>query len=153
MSPSRQQMTVLLAAVSLFPAGRVWPRSTPAGEQKSQRVRTVLSTSLPPVMDGRHLTATLVAVHYGPGEASPPHTHACPVIVYVLEGSVRSEVKGQPETIYRPGDSFYEPPNGVHLTSANANPSAPAQFLAFFVCDHHVPLSSDAPQNPSGAKP
>jgi quercetin dioxygenase-like cupin family protein len=151
MSSSRHRLTLLLAAASLFAVGRVWPPSTlPA---QAQRVRTVLSTNLPPAMDGRHLTAKLVAVHYGPGEASTPHTHPCPVIVYVLEGSLRSQVKGQPQTIYRPGDSFYEPPNGVHLTSANANPSEPAKFLAFFICDHDVPLSSDVPQDPSGAKP
>src|ERR1700733_14323103 len=50
-----------------------------------------------------HLKATLVEVNYGPGESSEPHTHPCPVIVYVLEGSLRTQVTGQPEAINKAG--------------------------------------------------
>jgi quercetin dioxygenase-like cupin family protein len=116
----------------------------------TQRVRTIITTELPPDMNGKDLRATLIRVRYGPGEASSPHSHACPVIVYVLEGTVRSEIKGQPEASYRAGESFYEPPGRLHLISANASKSRPARFLAFFVCDTDAPLSSDSPQNASG---
>lgn len=107
-------------------------------------VRTVFTGPLPK-MDGTHLKATLVEVNYGPGESSTPHTHPCPVIVYVLEGSVRTQVTGQPEAIYKAGQSFYEAPNGVHLVSANASKTDRARFLAYFVCDHEAPLSSKVP--------
>jgi hypothetical protein len=43
-------------------------------------------------------------------------------------------------------ESFYEAPNGVHQVSANASDRAPAKFLAYFVCDHEAPLSSDVPE-------
>lgn len=108
------------------------------------RVRTVFTSPLPK-MDGTHLKATLVEVNYGPGESSTPHTHPCPVIVYVLEGSLRTRVTGQPEAIYKAGQSFYEAPNGVHLVSANASKTDRARFLAYFVCDHEAPLSSTVP--------
>lgn len=131
--------------------------SAPAAGQRDgaaiQRVRTVLTKELPPNMNGKNLRATLITVHYGPGDASLPHSHACPVIVYVLEGTVRSEIKGQPEIAYRAGESFYEAPGGLHLISANASKSRPARFLAFFVCDSDAPLSSDSSQSGSGATP
>jgi quercetin dioxygenase-like cupin family protein len=121
-----------------------------AAAKSGTRVRTVFTSPLPE-MDGTHLKATLVEVNYGPGESSAPHTHPCPVIVYVLEGSLRTQVTGQPETIYQAGQSFYEAPNGVHLVSANASKTVRARFIAYFVCDRDKPLSNGLPQ-PSGAK-
>jgi quercetin dioxygenase-like cupin family protein len=50
-------------------------------------------------------------------------------------------VKGQPENIYKAGESFYESPNGVHEVSANASQTEPDKFIAYFVCDRDVPLS------------
>ena len=100
--------------------------------------------ALPPLQGGK-LAVDLVEVAYGPGAASPPHTHPCPVIVYVLKGSIRSQVKGQPEAIYRAGQSFYEAPHGEHLIAANASSTRPAKFLAFFVCDQAAPLSAPIP--------
>lgn len=153
MTPLHFRSVLIFAAVSLFVANRALPQAGKSGGHASDRARTVLTASLPPDMDGHRLRATLITVHYGPGEASTPHTHACPVLVYVLEGKLRSEVKGQQETVYKTGDSFYESPGGLHLISANASGSAPAQFLAFFVCDRDVPLSSDPPPTSFGEKP
>ncbi len=62
------------------------PQAGKSASQAPERARTVLTASLPADMNGHRLRATLVKVHYGPGEASPAHTHACPVLVYVLEG-------------------------------------------------------------------
>ncbi len=118
----------------------------------SKRVRTVLTAELPPNMNGKDLRATLISVQYGPGDASPPHTHPCPVVVYVLKGAVRSRVTGQQEKIYHAGDSFYEAPGGEHLVSANASNGGATQFLAFFVCDHSAPLSANLPKPGSGAR-
>jgi quercetin dioxygenase-like cupin family protein len=99
-----------------------------------------------PHLDGDHLKATVVEVTYAPGESDPPHSHPCAVIVYVIEGSYRSQVKGQPEAIYHPGESFYEAPNGVHQISANASDKVPVRFLAYFVCDRDMPLTVPAPE-------
>src|SRR5678810_146419 len=71
-----------------------------------------------PQLDGTHLKATIVEVTYGPGASSPPHSHPCPVIGYVIEGALRTQVKGEAEAIYNAGQSFYEAPNGVHIVSA-----------------------------------
>jgi len=95
-----------------------------------------------PQLDGAHLRGTVVEVNYRPGEADKPHSHPCTVIGYVAEGAIRFQVKGgAPEAVYKAGESFYEPPNGVHQISANASDKEPAKLIAFFVCDHDTPLT------------
>src|SRR3954469_8208413 len=96
-------------------------------------------------MDGSHLKVTVVEVRYGPGESSKPHSHPCPVIGYVLAGSLRTKVHGEAEAIYNAGDAFYEAPGGIHEISANASKTKPARFIAYFVCDHETPLSVAPP--------
>jgi quercetin dioxygenase-like cupin family protein len=64
------------------------------------------------------------------------------VIVYVVAGAIRTQVKGGEEVTIHAGGSFYEAPNGVHQVSANASRTEPAEFIAFFVCDNSKPLSS-----------
>lgn len=94
-----------------------------------------------PQLDGRHLRATVVEVNYAPGEADKPHSHPCTVIGYVAEGAIRFQVKGGPESVYKAGESFYEPPNGVHQVSGNASDKQPAKLIAFFICDHETQLT------------
>src|SRR5438105_1426823 len=64
-----------------------------------ERARIVLSKALPK-LNGDHLKVVLLEVNYGPGEASPPHSHPCAVIGYVVEGMLRTQVKGEPEMTY-----------------------------------------------------
>lgn len=124
----------------------------PTDEKKIERARVTFSHDLPS-MKGNSLAITIVEVNYGPGESSTPHRHPCPVIGYVLEGTLRTQVKGEPEAIYKAGESFYEAPNGIHLVSANASDKERAKLLAYFVCDGQMPLSVDAPQNnPDGER-
>jgi quercetin dioxygenase-like cupin family protein len=117
----------------------------------AERPRIALSHALPP-LDGSQLEATVVEVTYGPGGASSPHTHPCPVIGYVVQGALRSQVKGEPEATYTAGESFYEAPNSVHLVSANASNKRPVRFLAYFVCDRKTPLSVAVPEGKRGGE-
>jgi quercetin dioxygenase-like cupin family protein len=94
-----------------------------------------------PRLDGDHLGVKLVEVNYAPGASSKPHSHPCPVVVYVVDGTLRVQVKGEPEAVYRAGETFYEAPNSAHLVSANASDKEPAKFVAFFTCDKDTPLS------------
>jgi quercetin dioxygenase-like cupin family protein len=110
--------------------------------EANNRARVVLSQSLPK-LDGDHLKVVLVEVQYGPGEASEPHSHPCAVIGYVVEGVLRTQVRGEPERIYKSGQSFYEAPNGVHLVSANGSSTEPAKLVAYLICDRDTPLSVD----------
>jgi quercetin dioxygenase-like cupin family protein len=103
-----------------------------------------------PSLDGSHLRAIVVEVNYAPGEADKPHSHPCTVIGYVAQGAIRFQVKGGPEGVYKAGETFYEPPNGVHQVSANASDKEPARLIAFFVCDHETPLTVPPIEDHSG---
>jgi len=121
-------------------AAVLWVAAVGRGEE----ARIVFTHALP-VLEGGRLETKIVEVTYGPGESSPPHSHPCAVIGYVLEGAVRMQVKGEPEATYQAGQSFYESPNGVHSVSANSSKTKRARFLAYFTCDHKTPLTVPAP--------
>jgi hypothetical protein len=53
-------------------------------------------------MDGGHLEVEVVEVA---GGSSSPHSHPCPVIAVVVEGTIRTQVKGEPEAIYKAGQA------------------------------------------------
>jgi quercetin dioxygenase-like cupin family protein len=89
------------------------------GGAAKERARIVLSRQLPR-FDGARLKVRLVEVNYGPGEASPAHSHPCAVVGYVVEGTLRTQVKGEPEMTYKPGESFYEAPNGSVFSASSA---------------------------------
>jgi quercetin dioxygenase-like cupin family protein len=134
-------------ALHLSPASAAARQPAP-----TSRSRVALSRTLAP-MDGRELRVKIVEVTYAPGGANASHTHPCPVVGYVLEGSVRMRVNDGPEAIYKGGDTFYEEPGDIHQTSANASGTEPARFLAYFVCDREVTQLSVpalAPKDPRG---
>jgi quercetin dioxygenase-like cupin family protein len=78
-----------------------------------------------------------VEVIYAPGQASPPHHHAKSafIMAYVISGAIVSQVEGQPERTYRPGETWYENPGDHHVVSRNASATEPAKMLAVFVVD------------------
>jgi quercetin dioxygenase-like cupin family protein len=144
-------VAVAAGTLSCLLALLAWAQEKAAGDHPKDRARVVLTQTLPK-LDGANLKATLVEVRYGPGEASPPHSHPCAVVAYVSAGSVRTQVKGEPEMVYHAGQSFYEAPNGVHLVSANASLTEPATLVAFLICDHDTPLSVDVSEPHGGSR-
>jgi quercetin dioxygenase-like cupin family protein len=126
-------ITVAAAALTIAAAAGL-PQDT------RSRATTAFTGNLP-VLDGRHLTATLLEVTFPPGGANRPHRHPCPVIGYVLEGAVRMQLQGQEEKVFKAGAAFFESPADVHAVSANASPDQPARLLAYFVCDHATALT------------
>ena len=77
--------------------------------------------------------ALVLTVEYGPGESEPVHRHNAQAFVYVLEGSVVMQVKGQSPVTLKPGDTFYEGNDDVHLIGRNASQTARARFVVFLV--------------------
>jgi quercetin dioxygenase-like cupin family protein len=90
--------------------------------------------------------ATMLTVEYGPGESSPEHRHNAHVFVYVLEGELTMQVKGQKAVTLGPGQTFYESPDDVHAVSRNASATKPVRFLVFFVKKKGAPTT--VPANP-----
>ena len=114
----------------------------PAAVTSSSKV--VFSGPLAP-KDGAHLTVQVVEVVYPPGAASKPHQHPCGVVGYIVSGQLRMQLKGGPERIYKVGDTFYESPTDVHMVSTNDSKTESAKLIAYFTCDHDMPLSIPAP--------
>ncbi|HEU4565959.1 MAG TPA: cupin domain-containing protein [Gemmatimonadaceae bacterium] len=137
-----------IAGLMLCAAGGRGARAAerPAAGETRVAARVVLARALP-ALQGERLRVTVVRVDYGPGESSPAHTHPCPVVGYVAEGAIRTQVKGEAPATYRAGESFYEAPNGVHLVSANASPTDSATLIAYFVCDREAPLAPPVPSD------
>lgn len=104
----------------------------------------VLAKDLPNV-PGMRLTA--LTVSYGPGAASGSHRHAPHgfLIAYVLAGHIRSQVEGEPEKVYGPGESWTEGPNAHHIVSQNASATEPAKMLVVFVAPPDEPLTTPDP--------
>ena len=107
-------------------------RSASTGEGAT--VKQILSEKLPNV-PGK--TLTVVEVDYRPGGFSAPHRHPASgfVFAYVLSGSIRSQVEGEPLRVYSAGQSWTEPPNAHHLVSANASKTEPARLIAYVIAD------------------
>jgi quercetin dioxygenase-like cupin family protein len=82
----------------------------------------------------------MITVEYPPGASDPVHTHNAQAIVYVLEGTIVMQVKGGPLVTLKPGDTFYEGPDDVHVVGRNASKTAPAKFLVVFVKDKGAPI-------------
>jgi quercetin dioxygenase-like cupin family protein len=136
-------IAVLAASVEALRLSAV--SASPRQPALPSRSRVALSRTLAP-MDGRELRVRVVEVTYPPGGANASHTHPCPVVGYVLEGSLRMQVNEGAEAIFRKGDTFYEDPGDIHRISANASATEPARFLAYFTCDREVTqLSMPAP--------
>ncbi|WP_213806082.1 cupin domain-containing protein [Granulicella sp. dw_53] len=102
-----------------------------------ETITTLITKDLAGVPGEQSLMYT---VDFPPGFSSPVHRHNAQVSVYVLEGSVVMQVRGQKELTLGPGQTFYEDPNDIHVVSRNASNTKPAKFLVFLVHKKDAPL-------------
>jgi quercetin dioxygenase-like cupin family protein len=133
--------SILLAVATLachYPAaGAASNAASPVSESdRSVAVYRVSQTA------GGIAEVRLVEVRYGPGASSKSHRHSCPVVGYVVSGAIRSQVDAEPETVYKAGESFYEPAGALHAVSANASNETDARLLAVFLCPQAQTSSS-----------
>ena len=82
----------------------------------------------------------IYTVDFPPGYSSPVHRHNAQVSVYVLEGSVVMQVRGGKEVTLRPGQTFYEGPDDIHVVSRNGSGTESATFLVFLIHKKGDPL-------------
>jgi quercetin dioxygenase-like cupin family protein len=82
----------------------------------------------------------LITVEYPPGATDPIHRHNAHAFVYVLEGSIVMQLKGGKEVMLKPGQTFYEGPDDVHIVGRSASKTKPAKFLVFWVKNKGAPV-------------
>jgi quercetin dioxygenase-like cupin family protein len=92
----------------------------------------------------------MMTVEYLPGGASLPHRHNADVFVYVLSGSLRTQVAGHDPVVLKAGQVFYEGPDDIHQTSANASAKKPVKFLVIWLKNQKQPLSEAVAPPPGG---
>lgn len=100
-------------------------------------VKELMSKDLPE-LPGKEVL--MITVDYPPGATDPIHRHNARAFVYVLEGSIVMQVKGGKEVTLKPGETFYEGPEDVHVVGRNASTTKPAKFLVFFIKDKGAPV-------------
>ncbi len=87
---------------------------------------------------GKEANVVLFAV--GPGWTFGKHSHPGHIFVYMLEGSIKIEVEGEPTHVLSPGDVLYEVP-GPNMVANNISSTKGARFLVFQVGDIGEPLT------------
>jgi quercetin dioxygenase-like cupin family protein len=133
----------LLAVTHGPSAGAAQPAVQPAVKAAAVRVLAL------PQMDGANLKVHVIQVTYPPGAMSMAHRHPCPIIGYMISGTMRMQVSDQPVAEYKAGDTFFELPTDVHRMGSNPSKDTPAVFTATFVCDKDTPLSVPVTEAPA----
>ncbi len=100
-----------------------------AAHEIKPAVTKLLNTPLAGIA-GKEANVVLFAV--GPGWTIGKHSHPGHIIVYMLEGSIKIEVEGEPTQILSPGDLLYELP-GPRMVANNVSSTEGARFLVFQV--------------------
>jgi quercetin dioxygenase-like cupin family protein len=84
--------------------------------------------------------ALMITVEYRPGGADPVHRHNAHAFVYVLEGSVVMQLKGQKPVTLTAGQSFYEGPDDIHVVGRSASSTKPAKLLVLLLKNKGAPV-------------
>ena len=129
-------LLIVLSATTLFTTDPLIAQKSVA-QTAHETITPLLTKDLAGYPDKEVLMYT---VDFPAGFSSPVHRHDAQVSVYVLEGSVVMQVRGQREATLGAGQSFYEAPNDVHTVSRNASNTKPAKFLVFLIHQKGDPL-------------
>ena len=84
----------------------------------------------------------MIEVSYPPGAQDMVHRHDAHAFVYVLEGQIIMQLKGQPAVTLKAGQTFYEGPTDVHVVGRNASNTEPARFVVVLLKGKGAPLQT-----------
>ena len=105
-------------------------RRAPEPSADQPITRTIVSdVRLPKVKETDRVQAREIKIL--PSQPAGLHVHNGPVFGSIMEGSVIYQIDGQPESVLRRGDVFYEP-EGAQIARFDAQEDG-ATFLAFFL--------------------
>src|SRR5467141_318999 len=100
------------------------------------KVTSLMSKDLPE-NPGRE--ALMITVEHAPGGSSAIHRHNAHAFVYVLEGSVVMQLKGQQQVTLTPAKTSYDSPDDLHVAARNASCTQPAKFLVLLIKEKGAP--------------
>ena len=127
------KLALVLVCLMSLPIGPLHTQEAP----KEAKVTPLFSKDL---ADFPGKEGLMITVEYPPGSTDPIHRHNAHGFIYVLEGSIVMQVRGGKEVTLKPGQTFYEGPDDVHVVGRNASQTNPAKFVVFFVKDKGAPI-------------
>ncbi|MGW3346069.1 cupin domain-containing protein [Nonomuraea rubra] len=129
-----------VAACAAPATGRA-PVATVTTQPPAETLKPLLEQALPNV---KGKTFTSAIADFPPAARAVPHRHGTAfVYAYVLEGTVRSQIEGEPVRTYRQGESWVEPPGAHHVLTENTSRTDPAKLLVVFISDTGAELKVD----------
>ncbi|MEU9836328.1 cupin domain-containing protein [Streptosporangium sp. NPDC048047] len=119
------------------------PVAAVVSQPPSETLSPLLEQALPNV-EGKTFTSAIVS--FPPAARAAPHRHGDAfVYAYVIEGTVRSRLGGEPARTYHAGENWVEQPGAHHLLTENTSRTRPAKLLVVFVSDTGDRLKVDDP--------
>ncbi|MGP3918478.1 cupin domain-containing protein [Nonomuraea sp. 10N515B] len=107
------------------------PVAVTVSQPPSETLSPLLEQALPNV-EGKTFTSAIA--DFPPGARAVPHRHGKAfVYAYVLEGTLRSQISGEPVRTYRQGENWVEPPGAHHVLTENTSRTKPAKLLVVFI--------------------
>jgi quercetin dioxygenase-like cupin family protein len=112
-------------------------------EHPSETLAPLFEQALPNV-PGKTFTSAIVT--FPPAAHALPHRHGDAfVYAYVLEGTVRSQLEGEPARVYHQGENWSEQPGAHHVATENTSSTDPAKLLVVFIATTGDRLKVDDP--------
>ncbi|MEU4673066.1 cupin domain-containing protein [Amycolatopsis sp. NPDC023774] len=128
-------------APATAPTAVTAPMPTTAAQPPTESLTPLIQQALPNVQ-GKTFTSAIVTLP--PGSRAAPHRHGeAFVYAYVLDGTVRSQLEGQPVTTYQQGQNWIEQPGAHHVLTENTSATERARLLVVFVADPGAALKTD----------
>ncbi|MED7827178.1 cupin domain-containing protein [Streptomyces chiangmaiensis] len=119
--------------------------SAVASEHPVETLKPLHQQALPNV---KGKTFTSAVVDFPPDAHAMPHRHGNAfTYAYVLEGTVRSKLAGEPLSTYRQGENWVEQPGAHHVLTENASRTERAKLLVVFISNTGDELKVDDPRS------
>jgi quercetin dioxygenase-like cupin family protein len=78
-------------------------------------------------------TVDVREIVFQPKQITGLHRHPCPVVSYVVEGTIKFQIRGEKMQIINAGQVCYEPAGAVVEHFDNASDRASAKFIPYYL--------------------
>lgn len=85
-------------------------------------------------------------INLNPLQKTGYHKHPCPVISYVVSGSVLFQAEGDSVKTMKAGDVIYEPADTPIIHFDNASETEPLKFIAYYLINKETELIEMLPE-------
>lgn len=129
----------LLAGCATTEAGReAGPEAAASTVAPKAQVTELFSKDLTDIPGNKE--GQMIVVEYPPGSSDAAHRHNAHAFVYVLEGSIVMQLKGQKQVTLKAGETFYEGPDDIHVIGRNASETERARFVVVLLKQKGAPV-------------